>query len=61
MLDRLLLTEQRITEMANGIREVAIPDQSVPWIKCGAMLTIFDWSTAPLGVIGIIYEALMSH
>ena len=60
LVDRLLLTESRLGEMIEGIRQViALPD------PVGNSLS--DWSiengvainkvTVPLGVIGIIYEA----
>ena len=60
MLDRLRLSEKRITDMANGIREVAaLPDpigkvleESV--LKNGLTVTK---KRVPLGVIGIIYES----
>jgi glutamate-5-semialdehyde dehydrogenase len=60
MRDRLLLTEDRITAMATGLREVAaLPD------PIGE--TLAEWTHAngmrirkvrvPLGVVGIIYES----
>jgi glutamate-5-semialdehyde dehydrogenase len=60
MLDRLLLTVERITEMARGVREVAtLPD------PVGE--TLAEWTRpnglrirkmrVPLGVVGIIYES----
>jgi glutamate-5-semialdehyde dehydrogenase len=60
MLDRLLLTAERITEMARGVREVAtLPD------PVGE--TLAEWTRpnglrirkmrVPLGVVGIIYES----
>ncbi len=60
MRDRLLLTSERIEEMARGVREVAaLPD------PIGETLT--EWTKSnglrirkvrvPLGVIGIIYES----
>ena len=60
MQDRLLLTEERITEMANGIRQVAsLPDpigeMDHMW-KNEEGLTIGK-QRVPLGVIGIIYES----
>ncbi|MFB8725328.1 glutamate-5-semialdehyde dehydrogenase [Enterococcus casseliflavus] len=60
MLDRLLLTEQRITEMANGIREVAqLPDPigAVDKMWRNADDLLIGQQRVPLGVIGIIYEA----
>jgi glutamate-5-semialdehyde dehydrogenase len=60
MVDRLILNEKRISEMAKGLREVAQLDDPV-----GAVVE--EWSRPngllvrkvriPLGVIGIIYEA----
>jgi len=60
MRDRLLLTAERITEMARGVREVAtLPD------PVGE--TLAEWTRpnglrirkmrVPLGVVGIIYES----
>jgi glutamate-5-semialdehyde dehydrogenase len=60
MLDRLLLTQQRIKSMARGLREVAnLPDPVYE--------TLQEWTRpnglrirklrVPLGVIGIIYES----
>ncbi len=59
-MDRLSLTEQRIRDFAEGLREVA--ELEDPTGK-----TITDWTlenellvekvTVPLGVIGMIYEA----
>lgn len=60
MLDRLRLTEQRILEMAEGIRQVAsLPD---PIGMVDAMWKNSDGLTigkqrVPLGVVGIIYES----
>ncbi len=60
LIDRLSLTEGRIAEMAKGVREVAELDDPVGEIA-------EDWTLpnglrvrkqrAPLGVIGIVYEA----
>ena len=60
LLDRLLLTEDRIQKMANGLREVAQFDDPI-----GEMLEMkkrpnglkIGKVKVPLGVIGIIYEA----
>ncbi len=60
LLDRLMLDEKRIIDIANGVREVAaLPD------ACGK--TVYEHKkenglyikkiTVPIGVIGIIYEA----
>ncbi|GAA3312678.1 hypothetical protein GCM10020331_000990 [Ectobacillus funiculus] len=60
MLDRLLLNENRIEEMANGLRQVAILPDPIGEIKNMSVrpngLQIGQQSM-PLGVIGIIYEA----
>ncbi|MFD1671333.1 glutamate-5-semialdehyde dehydrogenase [Agrilactobacillus yilanensis] len=60
MLDRLLLTEARITAMADGLRQVATLPDPIGEVVAG-------WRTpnnldvkqvrVPLGVIGMIYEA----
>ncbi|MCK8826943.1 glutamate-5-semialdehyde dehydrogenase [Natroniella acetigena] len=60
LLDRLLLTEERIASMAQGLREVAQFDDPI-----GEMIEIKQRPNGlkvgkikvPLGVIGIIYEA----
>jgi glutamate-5-semialdehyde dehydrogenase len=60
MLDRLLLTEDRIRAMADGLRAVA--DQTDP---VGEVLAEWDMPSGlhirrvrtPLGVIGVIYES----
>ena len=60
LLDRLLLTHDRLAQMAEGIRQVAGLPDPVGRILSGANLpnglTITKISV-PLGVIGIIYEA----
>lgn len=59
-LDRLLLTEDRISGMANGLREIAALDDPVGVVsqmeKRPNGLTIGKQSV-PMGVIGIIYES----
>jgi glutamate-5-semialdehyde dehydrogenase len=60
MRDRLLLTTTRITEMAQGVREVAALDDPIGE-------TLAEWTRpnglrirkvrVPLGVVGIIYES----
>lgn len=60
MMDRLILTQERIESMANGIIEIAdLPDPigrvDAMW-KNEAGLTIGK-QRVPLGVIGIIYES----
>lgn len=60
MIDRLLLTPDRIEGMAKGIEEVAAQRDPVGRILSGEMrpngLKI-EKITVPMGVIGIIYEA----
>ncbi len=60
LLDRLLLTPDRLEQMARGIRQVAGLPDPVGRILSGSSLpnglTITKVSV-PLGVIGIIYEA----
>lgn len=60
LLDRLLLTHDRLVQMARGIRQVVDLPDPVGRILSGANLpnglTITKVSV-PLGVIGIIYEA----
>ena len=60
LIDRLELTEERINEMANGIREVVqLPDPlgvvDKMWRNSDNLL--IGKQRVPLGVIGIIYEA----
>jgi glutamate-5-semialdehyde dehydrogenase len=60
LLDRLTLKEQAITEMAQGIREVAaLPDPVGEvvrmWRRPNGLLV--GRMRIPLGVIGVIYEA----
>lgn len=59
-LDRLMLNEQRITDMANGLRSIAqLPDPTAQidrgWISADGLQII--QRRVPLGVIGIIFEA----
>src|SRR5690606_5694261 len=60
LLDRLLLTENRIADMAQGLKEVAaLPD---PVGEIMEMVTRPNGlqvgrQRVPLGVVGIIYEA----
>ncbi|KGP93237.1 gamma-glutamyl phosphate reductase [Pontibacillus chungwhensis BH030062] len=59
-MDRLSLTKERVSEFANGLREVASLDDPTGIVQS-------DWTldnglqvqkvTVPLGVIGMIYEA----
>ncbi|RMG60761.1 MAG: glutamate-5-semialdehyde dehydrogenase [Deltaproteobacteria bacterium] len=60
MLDRLLLTDARISQMADGLREVAkLPDPVGEvvkmWRRPNGLLV--GRMRIPLGVIGIIYES----
>ena len=60
MLDRLTLTSERITEMADGLREVAaLPDPvgevTGMWLRPNGIKV--GRQRIPLGVIGIIYES----
>ena len=59
-LDRLMLNEQRITDMANGLRSIAQPSDPTAqidrgWISADGLQII--QRRVPLGVIGIIFEA----
>lgn len=60
LIDRLLLTEERINSMAEGIEQIAaLPDpigEVVSQVKRPNGLKIAQ-TRVPLGVIGIIYEA----
>lgn len=60
MLDRLLLTEERLEAIAEGLRQVAMLPDPIGEIIGGATrpngLTITK-VRVPLGVVGIIYEA----
>lgn len=59
-LDRLMLNEQRITDMANGLRSIAQLSDPTAQIDRGGIsadgLQIIQ-RRVPLGVIGIIFEA----
>ena len=60
LIDRLLLTEARIADMAEGLRQVASLRDPVGEIISGSTLPNGLTVTkirVPLGVIGIIYEA----
>ena len=60
MQDRLLLTEDRIKDMANGLREVAAlqdPVGSVISMNKRPNGLLIGQKRVPIGVIGIIYEA----
>ncbi|API88216.1 glutamate-5-semialdehyde dehydrogenase [Marinilactibacillus sp. 15R] len=60
MLDRLTLTNERITAMADGLRDIALLSDPIGLVKQmwtnEAGLRIGQ-QTVPLGVIGIIYES----
>ncbi len=60
MIDRLILNQKRIQEMANGLREVAkLPDPvgeiTKGWVRPNGLR--IEKVRIPLGVIGIIYES----
>ena len=60
MLDRLKLTKERITAMADGVRKVAALDDPVGevkrmWKRPNGM--VIGEKRVPLGVVAIIYEA----
>ncbi|MBK5091995.1 MAG: glutamate-5-semialdehyde dehydrogenase [Actinobacteria bacterium] len=60
LLDRLTLSESRVREMADGLREVATLRDPVGEIVDGWKLPnglVVEKVRVPLGVIGIIYEA----
>ena len=60
LLDRLLLTETRITQMAEGLRQVATLDDPIGEVlgmKKRPNGLMIGQKRVPLGVVGIIYEA----
>lgn len=60
MLDRLMLSEERIMGMANGIRElIVLPDPAGKVLSSVSRPNgiIIDKTAIPLGVIAIIYES----
>ena len=60
MLDRLALTEQRITAMAEGIRQVAaLPDPAEELLSTVTRPNglVIEKVAVPLGVVAIIYES----
>lgn len=60
LLDRLLLTETRIAQMAEGLRQVAALDDPIGEVlgmKKRPNGLMIGQKRVPLGVIGIIYEA----
>ena len=60
LLDRLLLTEERIAQMAEGIRQVAGLDDPIGEVlsmKQRPNGLMIGQKRVPLGVIGIIYES----
>lgn len=60
LLDRLTLTDERIRQMADGLRQVASLDDpigSVDDMKKRPNGLLIGKMTVPLGVIGVIYEA----
>lgn len=60
LLDRLMLNEERIKDIADGVRQVALLDD-----PCGKIISDYKKDngleikkiTVPIGVIGIIFEA----
>src|SRR5207237_70810 len=59
-LDRLTLSEARIEEMANGLRQIAaLPDPVGTVVESWRRPTVIEISRVrvPLGVIGFIYES----
>lgn len=60
MIDRLMLDDNRIEGMAEGIRQVAaLPDPvgEVTSMKQRPNGLMIGWKKVPLGVIGMIYES----
>lgn len=60
LLDRLTLTDERIRQMADGLRQIASLDDpigSVDKMKRRPNGLLIGKMTVPLGVIGVIYEA----
>lgn len=60
LLDRLLLTEARIAQMAEGLRQVAALDDPIGEVlgmKKRPNGLMIGQKRVPLGVVGIIYEA----
>lgn len=60
LLDRLTLTDERIRQMADGLRQIASLDDpigSVSQMKRRPNGLLIGRMTVPLGVIGVIYEA----
>ena len=60
LLDRLTLTEQRVTAMADGLRHVATLPDPVGEVVRGSTLPNgleLRQVRVPLGVVGIVYEA----
>ena len=60
ILDRLLLNEARIAQMADGIRQVAALDDPIGEVigmKKRPNGLMIGQKRVPLGVVGIIYEA----
>lgn len=60
LLDRLCITEKRIEDMAEGLREIAALDDPIGEVlsmKKRANGLMIGQKRVPIGVIGIIYEA----
>src|SRR5712691_1342784 len=57
-LDRLTLTEARLEEMAQGLREIAaLPDPVGTVVEAWRRPSGIEISRVPLGVVGFIYES----
>lgn len=60
LMDRLLLTEDRIKQMAEGIRQIIALDDpigKIPFMEPKSNGLVIGQKRVPLGVVGIIYEA----
>ena len=58
--DRLLLTEERVSGMANGLRDIAKLDDPIGEVlgmKKRPNGLLIGQKRVPLGVVGVIYEA----
>jgi glutamate-5-semialdehyde dehydrogenase len=60
LLDRLLLTEDRIEGIAEGVRQTAAlndPVGEVLWMRTHPNGMVYGQKRVPIGVLGMIYEA----
>ncbi len=60
LLDRLLLTEDRINGIAEGVRQTAAlndPVGEVLWMRTHPNGMVYGQKRVPIGVLGMIYEA----